>query len=237
MSKKISGDEITAAAQNATQKRNLANDAKKAADDAGGLEEALNTKATQADKEAKEAEAASADLSQKFDEQKKAVTKMLVKRADIDRTLKELGEEDDAEVDGDDDEDPLADPTRVLTAGDFKRIEANRAKGTLKQLVAGIGDATERAAVQSALDTQINPALIASDPQAAFNAARSIANTSRNSKIIEDAQRRQKPTNRGNGSGAPPNVQEPFEPTVEERKFMRGPMALTEAQIIAARGE
>lgn len=238
MNKKISGDEVTAAAQNATVAKQKAAEARKAAQDAGGVDETLNTAAQTAETAATAAETTATDLSQKFTDQQKDINKMKIKRADINRNLRELGEDDDTAGDDDDeDTDPLANPDRVLTARDYQRIEANKAKKNVRDLVAAVADTTERAAIQKALDTNVSRELIASNPQEAFTSARAIANNERNSKIIEESQRRSKPQIRNSGSGAPPNVEEPFEPTAEEQKFMRGSMALTKEEILAARAK
>lgn len=230
---KISEAEVKAAAQTALAATNKATEAKKKADEAAGVDPELNKAATTAAQEAAEAESKATDLSQKFTTQQKDIGKMKAKRADIERTLREYGEDDDTAEDNDDDE---IDPDRPLTLRDLQRIEAGKAVKTAKELADAVTDADERKAIQEALRVSINPAFVASNPQQAFEQARAIANGSRNAKIIEEANRRNGRTqNRANGSGAPAPVDDTFEPTAEELRYMKGPLALTKEEILAAR--
>lgn len=232
MDKKITGEEAKAAAQSALAAKNKAADAKAKADEAGGVDPELNKTATAAATEAADAETHATDLSQRFTVQQKDIGKMRAKKADIEKTLKEYGELDEDEEDDEDDE---IDPDEPLTARKLAALEAKKAKKTANELAAAVEDPTERAAIQSALRLSINPSLIASNPQQAFEEARAIANGQRNAKIIEEHNRKGKTQIRASGAGAPPKVDDAFEPTAEELQYMRGPLALTKEEILAAR--
>lgn len=233
MDKKITGDEVKAAAQSALAAKNKATDAKTKADEAGGVDPELNKAATDAAGEATEAESTAADLSQKYTAQQRDIGKMKAKKADIDKTLKEYGELDDD--DEEDDDDGEIDPDEPLTPRKLAAIEAKKAQKTAEQLVAAVEDATERAAIKEALQKSINPALIASNPQQAFEQARAIANGSRNAKIIEEHGRKGRTHVRTTGAGAPPIVEADFEPTAEEARYMKPPFSMTKEEIVATR--
>lgn len=231
---KISEGEVKAAAQTALAARNTATEAKTKANEAANVDPELNKAATDAEATATDAESKAADLSQKFTTQQKDIGKMKAKRADIDKTLREYGEDDD-ELAADDDDDEI-DPDKPLTLRDLQRIDAGKAHKTAKELAAAVADPDERKAIQDALANSINPTLIASNPQQAFEQARAIANGARNSKIIEEANRRGKGAGgRATGAGAPAKVDDFFEPTVEERHYMRPPFNMTKEEILAAR--
>lgn len=239
MTQKLSVEEIKAIAEEAIGARARATEAKAAADAAGGIDEALNTAATDAEKLAKEAEAKATALSQNTpdpDLQKKK-DKLLRKKHFIERDLKTLGGdvEDDDDEDLDDDAD-LDDPNTPLTIGVQKRLDARKAKQTLIAIIGEVEDADEKAAIEEALKS-ISPTLIAQNPQQAFEAARAIANGSRNTKIIGEANRGGTGITRPRGAGSPPRHEGAFEPTAEEAQYMRAPWNLTKEQIIAARGK
>lgn len=229
---KISEGEVKAAAQTALAATNTAKEAKAKADEAAGVDPELNKAATDAQALAEDAESKATDLSQKFTVQQKDIGKMKAKRADIDKTLREYGEDDDTDTDEDDDE---IDPDKPLTLRDLQRIDAGKAHKTAKELAAAVTDPDERKAIQEALANSINPSLISSNPQRAFAEARAIANGARNTKIIEEANRKGRTQNRASGSGAPAKVDDTFEPTAEEARYMKPPFNMTKEEIAAAR--
>lgn len=231
---KLSEDQIKAAAQTALAARNEANAAKAKATESGGVDPELNKARDEAEAKATEAESLEADLSQKYTTQQKDISKMKAKKADIDRTLRDLGV-DDADDEDEEDEDDLDDPKRPLTVGDLQRIKARESAKTATQLADAVGDTAEAQAIKDALKTDINPALIASNPQKAFENARAIVNREKNSKIVEEHNRKKPAQIRSNGAGAPPKVDEEFIPTAEEERYMRGPLALTKEEILSAR--
>lgn len=231
---KLSEDQVKAAAQTALAAQNEAAAAKTKADEAGGVDPELNKLVTDAQAKATAAELDAADLSQKFTTQQKDISKMKAKKADIDRTLRDLGEDDTSEEDVED-EDDLDDPKRPLTVGDLQRINARAAAKTAAELADAVGDSAEAQAIKEALKTDVNPTLVASNPQKAFEAARAIVNREKNAKILEEHNRKGKPQIRSSGAGAPPKVDDDFIPTAEEERYMKGPMALTKEEIMAAR--
>lgn len=234
---KKTAEEKQAAAASAAAARTKATEARKLATEAGGVDTELNAAATQAESEATEAEKLAADLSQASD--LTAIERAKRKLHFVKQQLKELGADDDQDEDDEDDTDDidLSDPTRVLTVGDLQRIKASESRKTAEQLADGVGDAAQAAAIKSALRTSVNPSLVASDPQAAFAAAQAIVYGGTNAKIIEEHNRKNGTSKtRITGAGAPPKHEEAFEPTAEEQKFMRGPMALTKEEVIKARG-
>lgn len=231
---KISEGEVKAAAQTALTARNTATTAKTKADEAAGVDPELNKAATDAESTAVEAESKATELSQKFISQQKDIGKMKAKRADIDKTLREYGEDDYTDPDDEDDE---IDPDKPLTLRDLQRIDANKAHKTAKELTAAVTDPEERKAIEKALAESINPVFTASNPQQAFEQARAIANGARNNKIIEEHNRRNKaPQGRANGAGAPAKLDDTsFEPTAYEAGLMKQPFNLTKEDILAAR--
>ncbi len=240
MNQQKSVEEIKQIAETAIAARTKASEAKIAADAAGGTDESLNTAATEAEAAAKDAEGKAAALSQTAPDQdkEKKKAKLLKKREYINRDLRDLGVDDDEDDADEDDEDDLDDDDAPLTVGGYKKIQArNAAKSTL-ELINAIEDEAERAKVRDALKS-VNPALITSDPQAAFNTALAIANVDRNTKILEEDNRNNGvKTERPRGAGAPPKKPEAtFTPTAEERSYMRPPFNMTEAEIKAARSQ
>lgn len=234
MEKKISEEEVKTSAQSVITAKQKATDAKKAADDAGGVDEALNTAAKDAGAAAAQAESDAEALSQKYNDQRKAVGKMKLKKADIERELREYGEGENDSSSSEEEDD--IDPDKPLTMKDLDRIEARKAAKTAEEMARAIEDEGERTATLTALRTHVNPALVAANPKQAFESARAIANADKNAKILEDANRsRGANTQRPRGAGAPANVAEVFEPNAEEQKYMRAPWNLSEADIKAAR--
>lgn len=224
MPTKISEEQVQAAAQTVTAAKAKLVEAKAAADAAGGVDTQLNAAVTDAQKAITDAEAIVADLSQKKTAYEKSIGKMKIKKADIDRQLREAGE-----LSSDDDEDEDAgedDPNRVVTAGEL-------AKKTFDDLTNAVGG-DEATAIQAAR-SQVNPSLLLSNPQAAFQAARAIVNADRNAKIISEAARRTPPKVHTTGAGAPPKHEENIELTAEEMKYTHAPFSMTPEEIVATR--
>lgn len=234
MPKKVTGEEVKASAQIAETAKQKAADAKAAADAAGGVDEDLNTVAKTLAQEATEATASAEALSQGKLDYDKFIGKQKVKKADIDRTLREAGElEDNTSDGGDDDELDLSDPTRPLTVGDLQKITRNNAVKTFDELATAVGGA-EGDAIKAA-KARINPLLITQNPQQAFEDARAIVNRERNAKIIEESNRRRPPVVKQHGAGAPANVEEPIELTAEEQQYLRPPFSMKPEEIVATR--
>lgn len=222
MPTKISEEQVQTAAQTVTAAKAKLVDAKAAADAAGGVDTQLNAAVTDAQKAITDAEAIVADLSQKKTTYEKSIGKMKIKKADIDRQLREAGELSNDDED-DEDED---DPNRVVTAGEL-------AKKTFDDLTNAVGG-DEATAIQAAR-SQVNPSLLLSNPQAAFQAARAIVNADRNAKIISEAARKTPPKVHTTGAGAPPKHEENIELTAEEMKYTHPPFSMTPEEIVATR--
>lgn len=223
MPTKISEEQIQTAAQTVTAAKAKLVEAKAAADAAGGVDTQLNAAVTDAQKAITDAEAIVADLSQKKTAYEKFIGKQKIKKADIDRTLREAGELSD---DDDDDETDTEDPNRVVTAGEL-------AKKTFDDLANAVGG-DEATAIQTAR-SQVNPTLLLSNPQAAFQAARAIVNADRNAKIILEANRKNPTRTVTSGAGAPPKQEETIELTAEEMKYTHPPFSLSPEEIVKTR--
>ncbi len=224
---KPTSSEVRAAAEAAIGARQKATDAKAAADAAGNADEALNDALTVAEQEAVTAEGHALALSQALDTDPKEARKekLLRRRKFIDNDLKKLGVDPDGNED--DDEDELDKP---LTLRDLQAIDAGKARKTAQEMAGAITDSLDRAAVTQALMLVVPSA----DPEKDFKAAVAIANIDRNSKILEEIQRKPITRTSPTGSGAPPNREEVFTPTAYEQMFMRQ-MGLTKEDILEAR--
>lgn len=234
--KKLSVEEIKQIAEAAIGARTKANEAKKAAEDAGGADEALNAAVAEADKAAVDAESVAQALSQSpvVDPAKK-VTKLLKKQRSISKALKELGVDEDEEDDeGDeDDEDDIGDDDKPVTFGDLKRINASKARKTALDMADAIPDAADKTAVVAALKRLVP----SEDPEKDFKEAVAIANVERNSKVLEEVARKGITRTRPTGTGAAPLREEIVELTSEEKKWTRPPFNLSEKEIVAARSK
>lgn len=228
----ISVEEIKVAAEAAIGARQKAVDAKAAADAAGGEDDSLNTAADTAAQEAATAEATALTLSQNLpatDDVEKKKQKLLRKRAFINKDLKTLGVAVEDDEEGDDEDEDLDKP---LTRRDLQAMEASNARRTAQQMVEAISDPLDRAAVLQAL-----PQVVASsDPEKDFRSAVAIANIARNSKILEEIQRKPITRTTRTGTGAPPLHEEPFVPTAYEQMFMQKGL-LKKEDILKARAK
>lgn len=221
MTQKLSVAEIKAVAEAAITAKQTANSARQAADDAGGADEALNTAANAAERASKEASDKADALSQQSiepgPEDKKAVSKLLKKKAIIDSELRRRGVISD-EDDDDEEEVDMDDPNRPLTVGDFNRIEARKAQNTAVQMADAITDIAARDAVKEALKRVVP----SGDPAKDFTDAVAIANRERNSKVLDEISRKGPPIRHASGAGAPPRPADAeFVPTDEENRFIK----------------
>lgn len=234
MPQKLSVEEIKAVAEAAITAKQVATDARKAADEAGGTDEDLNAAAQAAEKASSEASAKAESLSQVTpvvdpDKEKKK-QKLKRKQAIIARQLSELGETTDEDED-EDDEDELDDPDRPLTVRDLSRLEANKAKKTAVQMAEAIEDPEAAKAVKEALGKVV----ASGDPIQDFQNAVAIASAAKNSQVLEELRRKGPPVQYRSGAGAPPKPPTPeFVMTEEERRFVSQGW-LTEAEVKEAR--
>lgn len=226
---------MKAVAETAIAAKQKATDARQAATDVGGADDALNTAADTAEREATEAVAKADALSHQptavDPEKDKKVQKLKRKQGIIARELEELGA-GAADTDDDEDEDDLEDPDRPLTVGDFQRMKAREAAQTTTQMAQAIEDPVARQAVQDALKRVVP----SGDPQKDFTDAVAIASRDKNNKILEELARKGPAAQHRSGAGAPIRQDNKFVPTEEEARFMTK-FKLTEAEILKARAQ
>lgn len=230
----ISVEEIKQIAETAINARNAASTAKKAADDAGGTDEALNTAFSEAERVAKEAESKATALSHKqapADDSAKKVNKLKRKREYINLELKELGADDEGDEDDGDDDDEI-DDDRPVTHGDLRKMNQKAARESAVSMADAISDEADKAAVKAALAQVVH----SGDPEKDFKAAVAIANIERNSKILEEIGRRGVVRRKPTGTGAAPLIEDAFEPTNMEKMYMRPPFSLSKQDILKTRG-
>lgn len=222
---------MKAVAEAAIAAKQVALDARKAATEAGGTDEALNAEADTAEQVSRDASAKAASLSQApaadpDKDRKKA--KLKRKQGIIARQLAELGDEPDDEDDGLDD---LDDDNKPLTMGDLKRIEADKAKKTAVEMAGAIEDPEAAKAVKEALGSVV----ASGDPVKDFQNAVAIASATKNSQVLEEIRRKGTSATHRNGAGAPARQPEPeFVMTEEERRFVAQGW-LTEVEVKKAR--
>ena len=224
-------EEARAAAEAAIGARQKATDAKAAAEAAGGADDALNTAQTEAERLATEAEGHALTLSQSLppaDDAEKKKEKLLRKRKFIDKDLKALGVDVDDEEENDLDEDEDLD--KPVTHRELQAIEAGKARKTAFEMAEAIADPIDRKAVLESLKLVVPTG----DPERVFISAVAIANIDRNSKILEEIQRRPATRTSPTGTGAPARREEEFVPTAHEQMFM-SKMGLTKTDILKAR--
>lgn len=229
--------EIKAVAEAAITARHTADQAKTAMDAADGADEALNTAYAQAEKLALDAKAKADALSQEDieDPEAKRKAKLLRKQKIIGKELAKLGvDEDDDEDDEDDEDDGDIDPDKPLTLRDINKIEAKKAQLSVQEMVKTISDAGDQAAVREALKSIVP----SGDPAADFKKAVAIANSDRNSKVLQEVARKAAPLTRSTGSGAAPlRTEQEFTPTAAEATYMRAPFNLTKEDLLKARAK
>lgn len=235
MPKNISVDEIKAVAGAAVTTRHAADAAKKAWETAAGTDEESSLKAAYdlAETAAEEAKSKADALSQDHagdPDRKRKVEKLKRKQHFIAEELRTMGESDDDDLDDDDlDEEDLDKP---VTRRDLQKIDAKKASQSALQMADAITDPVAKEAVKSALK-RVTPS---GDADVDFRDAVAIANSGKNSKILEEIGRRVTPPQHRSGAGAPARkVDEEFVPTTTEAGFMRAPFNLSKEDIIKAR--
>lgn len=214
--------------------------AAKAAQDAGGSDEALN-KAAEAAKQALDAAKA---LSQEEDPIKQELARVrktthseaekaafsLKKNAE---RAKELGI-DVSEVLGLKPGETEVDKNAPVTVGMLEEMKkAEAAKTALQLAEQQITDADELELTKNYLTTRIIPS---GDPQADLRFARSAVNALKNTQILEEEGRRREAKIRPGGNGAPPKrTDQNQELTAIEAQYLKAPFNMTKEAIIAAR--
>ena len=203
--------------------------AAKAAEDAGGTDETLNTEAESAQKALEKAKSSLTNKPERTEAEKAAFN--LKKNAE---RARELGL-DPADVLGVKPQltlnEDLSDDT-PLTVGKLKEFQRQEGKKTALQLVEDLEDEAERNEVRTLLETRITPS---GNPHADLSLARAAANSLKNARIAEEAERKTVIKRTAAGGSANGKKEDDFTPTSDEVAFMKPPFNLTKEKIIEAR--
>lgn len=152
--------------------------------------------------------------------------KALFKKNQIEARIKELkGESNEEEEESEDD--------KPVTLGMLKQLnKANAVKSAL-DMADDIENETERELVRFHIENTINST---GNPNEDLRLARAIVNSVKNSKILEEQDRKGKAKTHSSGSSQPAKEESsPNDLTPEELAFMKPPFNLTKDAIIKAR--
>lgn len=161
--------------------------------------------------------------------------KLIYTKNRVEQQIAELEEEegDEPELEDEDDEKPV-------TVGMLKQLEKTRATKNAMDLAEEIEDSRERELVKHHLRSTIRSS---GNPQEDLRNARVLVNSVKNTKIIEEVQRKGEPKRHGSApsAGARKDPDALQNLTEEEKAIMQmkgfdGKPLLTEADIIKARG-
>lgn len=121
-----------------------------------------------------------------------------------------------------------------VTRGMLKRMQQDTATKTSLQLADDIDNESERELTKYHLENSIKST---GNPAEDFKLARALTNSARNSKILEEVQRKGEPKTHSNGSGGPAkdNEIDQAELTPGEKLYMGKPFNMTKKQIVEAR--
>lgn len=156
--------------------------------------------------------------------------KLIFKKNEIDKQLRQLEQEEGVEPSL---EDNVDDDTPV-TRGELKKLQAQAAIKTALDLANDIDSETERELVKYHINNTIKST---GNPKEDLRLAQAIVNSSKNAKIAELAQQRPGvKQSSSNGGGSPYKELEP-ELTPQELRFMQAPWNLSKETILAKRKE
>ena len=136
--------------------------------------------------------------------------------------LHELGEDDEEE---DDD-------NRPLTVGEWKKLQQEASKSSELDYISTITDPVERELTKHHLENTIKPS---GDPEADFKAARTLANSIRTQKIMEEAARKPKAKTHSGASSAPPKREEDKLELTKDEQILQRWGGLTDEEVRATR--
>lgn len=158
---------------------------------------------------------------------KTELEKALFTKQQIDKRIADLQKENGTS-------EPIdADDNATVTVGMLKQMEKERAAKSSLQLAEDIEDENERELIKHHLQNTIRPS---GNPNEDLKTARMMVNAVKNSKLIEEAQRKTQPKNFSSGTGNPAKpVDGVFEPTTEELAYMHPPWNLSKEKILEAR--
>lgn len=154
--------------------------------------------------------------------------KLIYTKKRIEEQLSELdGDAPADDVDDDDDDKPL-------TKGEFKKMQQQNATKTALQLADDIENETERELAKWHLQNTIRST---GNPKEDLRLAMNQVNAVKNSKILEELNRKGKPKQNSSGSSAPGkfNDDQEEELTADEMAFMKPPFNMTKDQILKTR--
>lgn len=151
--------------------------------------------------------------------------KLLYTRNRINDQLKELGVEEDPNLEVDDEDQPV-------TLGMLKKMQAKDATKTALDLADDVSNPTERELVRYHLENTIRST---GNPQEDFRLAQGLVNQVKNQQILEETLRKPSAKTHGSNPGAPIKETKQEEFSNEELAFMRPPFNLTKEEIIKAR--
>lgn len=136
-----------------------------------------------------------------------------------------LGLKADVVIDEDDD--------RPVTVGMLKKIQQNSAEKSALQLADDISNETERELTKYHLQNSIKSTGI---PTEDMRRARALVNATKNSQILEEAERKTSARNHSSASGVDAkNTEIQGELTPQEKQFLGKPFNMTREQILKAR--
>lgn len=123
---------------------------------------------------------------------------------------------------------------KPLTIGMYKQIQSQASQKTALQLADEIQNDTERELTKFHIENTIKST---GNPSEDLRLARMLVNSVKNTKILEELNRKGTPSSHSSASGAPAkDVEVKGDLTTEELAFMKPPFNLTKEQIIKARG-
>ncbi len=194
-------------------------EAKQAAEDAGGEDEALNTKVTEIETsltEAKtEAELQDDPVKKELEKvKKKGLTKLERLKFTKDKINQQIvDEEKEAGIESEENDDD-----KPVTKGELKEIQKGKDKKKALDLADKIEVESERDLTKHYLENKIVPS---GNPEEDVKNARALVNSLKNSQIATELDRKNNPSDHSSGNGAPAHIEEVFEPTPDEQEIMK----------------
>ncbi len=153
--------------------------------------------------------------------------KLIYTKNRVDQQIRELGGEEDVTPEPEEDDKPL-------TRGEFKKLQQDQATKTALDLADTIDSETERELTKYHLNNSIKST---GNPAEDLKLARAIVNASKNSKILEEVQRKGEAKTFSSASGVNANQEDrEAELTPFELELMNNPQfKLTKGDILKAR--
>lgn len=128
--------------------------------------------------------------------------------------------------------DVSGDDSTPITKADLLKWEKEKSQKTALEMAEDVEDDAERELLKHHLTSTIRPS---GNPKDDFKHAQSLVNTVKNSQLLELASKKGPVRTAASPAGAPPRYEPVFEPTAEERIFMRHPYNMSKEDILKAR--